>query len=246
MSAELRASRRGSQAQAVESGSGAPRESHRTQLIIAFAAAGVAALLVWLVAFSPVLGANRITVRGNLTITRQQVRDAARVPSGRPLLRLDTEAIRARVAALPVIAAAQVTVSYPSTVVISVTERVAVGYLLADGHSVLVDRTGRQFRTVAQAPTALPRFDLPSDAASVPAGEAVATVAGSLPTSVLAQLAVIRAMAPDAVILVLRDGRLVRWGSVDRSPDKAQLLPTLLARPGSLIDVTNPDEVYAH
>jgi cell division protein FtsQ len=44
---------------------------------------------------------------------------------------------------------------------------------------------------------------------------------------------------------VLRDHRVVRWGSPDRSSDKARVLSALLARPGTVFDVSDPDLVYA-
>jgi len=43
--------------------------------------------------------------------------------------------------------------------------------------------------------------------------------------------------------LHLRDGRTVLWGSAERSADKAQVLPALLARAGTTFDVSNPDVV---
>jgi cell division protein FtsQ len=61
---------------------------------------------------------------------------------------------------------------------------------------------------------------------------------------VLTRLAVIQADDPAGITLRLRDQRIVRWGSADRSADKARILVTLLRRPGTLFDVSNPDLVY--
>jgi cell division protein FtsQ len=73
----------------------------------------------------------------------------------------------------------------------------------------------------------------------------VATVAGALTAPVLHKLSLISASDPSAITLQLRDGRSVQWGSADRSADKAQVLPALLARPGTDFDVSNPDLVVA-
>ncbi len=220
----------------------ATRHSARRVALVA-GTAGVIAVLVWVVLFSSVLGVERVVVHGAHRVSATQIRSVADVPHGRPLLRLDTGAIARRVETLPGVATARVHVSYPSTVVITVTERVAVGYLLADGTVILVDRSGRQFRTVPVAPAGLPRFDIPTAATAT--GHAVATVAGALTAPVLRELSSISASDPSAITLHLRDGRTVQWGSADRSGDKAQVLPALLARPGTDFDVSNPDLVVA-
>ncbi len=220
-----------------------PRRRGRVWLIVA-AALIVVILLAWLVAFSPVLGASKIVVRGNHTLSAAQIRSAASIRSGAPLVRLDTSAAARRVEALPDVASAEVSVSYPNSVTITVVERVAVGYLDQGTGALLVDHTGHQFRAVATPPAGLPRFDVPAGQPGVVVGQAVATAAGALSPQVLAQLSAIRASEPDAITLVLRDGRTVFWGDATRSADKARLLPTLLAQPGSYYDVSNPDLVY--
>jgi cell division protein FtsQ len=213
------------------------------------AAAGVLVLVaVWVVAFSPLLGARTVSVVGTPTLTSAQVtqvRTAAAISRGTALIRLDTGAVRKRVEKLPDVASAAVTVSYPSTVRIKVTERVPVGYLANTGTGgssfVLVDASGAQYREVAAAPAGLPRFALPSDSGAAATGHAVSLVAAALSPAVLAQLAQISADTPQAITLVLRDGRTVAWGSADRNAQKAALLPALLTQPGTNIDVSNPD-----
>jgi cell division protein FtsQ len=220
----------------------ATRRSAR-RVALAAGTVGLIAVLVWVVLFSSVLGAKQVVVHGAHAVSAARVRSVAGVPHGRPLLRLDTGAIARRVETLPEVAAASVHVSYPSTVVITVTERVAVGYLVADGTVDLVDKSGRQFRTVPAAPAGLPRFDIPAGATAT--GHAVATVAGALTAPVVRKLSSISADDPSAITLHLRDGRIVQWGSADRSADKAQVLPAVLTRPGTAFDVSNPDLVVA-
>jgi cell division protein FtsQ len=210
-------------------------------VVLASAVAFLVLVLVWVLAFSPVLGAKTVTVRGVHTVTVDQVRSIAGISNGSPLIRLDTAAVRQRVETLPDVASARVSVSYPSTVVIVVTERVPVGYLVSQNGFVLVDKAGMQFRAVTTAPPALPRFALPAGPSAQASGQAVATAAGALSSSVLGQLAEIRANDASSISLVLRDGRSVIWGSADRSVDKARLLPVLLTRPGTTFDVSNPD-----
>jgi cell division protein FtsQ len=220
----------------------ATRRSARRVALVA-GAVGIVAVLVWVVVFSSVLGANQVVVHGTHAVAPERIRAVADVPHGRPLVRLDTGSIARRVEALPDVAAASVRVRYPASVVITVTERVAVGYLSADTATILVDKSGRQFRSVSAPPKALPRFDIPADATAT--GQAVATVAAALTPALRSKLSSISASDDSAITLRLRDGRTVQWGSADRSADKAQILPALLARGGSDFDVTNPDVVVA-
>jgi cell division protein FtsQ len=218
----------------------------RRRLILgALAVVLVGAVLAWLVAFSSVFGVRTIRVNGTHVLTVAAVRNAAHIEHGTPLIRLDTAAVARRVEALPDVASASVSVSYPSTVVITVRERLPVGYVETGGAYRLVDRTGDQYRRVGTRPRLLPKFVVPSGVSARTTGGAVATVAADLPAALLRRVASIQALDPAAITLVLTDGRIVRWGSVERSADKARILPTLLSRPGRQFDVTDPDQPFA-
>lgn len=218
---------------------------HRKLVIGTLAAVLVGAIGVWLVAFSSVFGVGSVQVRGAHAVSAAQVRAVAHIADGTPLVRLDTDAIRTRVEALPDVASAQVTTSFPSTVTITVTERLALGVVHSPGGGyALVDRTGDQFRHVASRPRHLPLFVVPQGTDSRTTGGAVATVAAALPTRIRARVASIQALDPSAITLLLDNGRVVRWGSPERSADKARILPALLQQHGSQLDVTDPDQPF--
>ncbi len=225
----------------------APRSGipHRKLILGTIAAVLVAAIGVWLVAFSSVFGVRTVDVRGVHELTAAQVRSVAHVAGGTPLVRLDTDAIRTRVEALPDVASVQVTTSFPSTVTITVTERTAVGVVASSaGGFMLVDRTGDQFRHVRGRPKHLPLFVVPNGTDARTTGGAVATVASALPARVRARISSIQALDPNAITLLMKNGRVVRWGSATRSDDKARILPALLQQQGSQIDVTDPDQPF--
>jgi cell division protein FtsQ len=218
---------------------------HRRLILGALAAALVGALATWLIAFSSVFGVHTVSVRGVHALTADQVRTVADIATGTPLVRLDTDAIRRRVEALPDVAAATVTTSLPSTVVITVRERVAVGVVQAAGGYLLVDRTGDQFRPVALRPPRLPLFVVSQGSGARATGSAVAAVAGALPSSLRGRIASVQALDPSTVTLLMKDGRVVRWGSATRDAAKARVLPALLRLPGTQFDVTDPDQPFS-
>src|SRR3954470_18452380 len=154
---------------------GLPRGANRRRTVAVIVAVTivVAAALVWVVAFSSLLGVRRVSVQGVQTLTAQQVEKAAGVARGTPLVRIDTNAVAARVGKLPEVASARVSTSFPTTLVIRVVERRPVGYLRGDAGYVLVDRTGAQYRTVSAAPAGLPRFVVPGGTGARTIGSAV-------------------------------------------------------------------------
>ena len=220
-----------------------PGRRGRVLMVVALVGVLVAAITVWIVAFSPMLGVRSVTVQGTHYLSAQRVQAAAAIANGTPLVRLDTAAVGRRVEALPEVATATVQTDYPSSVTITVTERSPVGFVLSGRAHVLVDKTGDQFRSVPARPPGLPLFAVPHGANAKATGRAVATVAAALTPKLLAKVASIQAFDPTAITLLLSDQRVVRWGSAGRSADKARVLPFLLTRPGSQIDLTNPDQV---
>jgi cell division protein FtsQ len=230
-----------------DDGGAGSRIPHRKLILAAMAVVLVAAAVTWVVAFSSVLGVRTVDVRGVHILNANQVRAAAKIDNGAPLVRLDTDGIRTRVEKLPDIASVKVMTSFPSTVIITVTERVAVG-MLRSGTSgdnyLLVDRTGDQFRTVADRPANLPLFVIPKGTSARTTGRAVATVAASLSAKLRSRIESIQALDPQAITLLLTNGRVVQWGSADRSTQKARILPALLKQDGQQLDVSDPDQPF--
>lgn len=207
----------------------------------ALVAAGLIVVL-WLVAFSPVFGVRTVKVEGTHSVSRARVLKVADVPHGRPLVRLDEAAIVGRVERIKSIKSVSVSVSFPSTVVIRVVERQAVGMVVSPSGAVsLVDAENVVFETVRNAPTTLPTLTLYGDDRD----DAITTVAGQLPGSLRAQVALIDAASPEGVTLHLRDGRTIMWGGTDRAGEKTALMKVLLGQPGSYFDLSDPGSVIS-
>ncbi|MEL4504124.1 FtsQ-type POTRA domain-containing protein [Luteococcus sp. H138] len=207
--------------------------------------AGVASLvllalaLVWLVRFSPVLAARTVEVSGTRLVSQQQVTDAAQVPLGTPLARLDTAPIAQRVAdQLTPVGEVHVSTRLPGTVKIEVIERSAV-YLR---------RSGTVYQSVDAAGVIFATADKPAKGAVVAETSTVenrlladvATVITALPTEVRGQVTRVQAAGPDRIVLTLAKGQTVVWGSAAASEQKAQVLVALLGQKATIFDVSSP------
>lgn len=130
----------------------------RLRVIVALVALGSLVGIGYLVANSPLLGTDTVTVRGAQRTTPAAVRAAARIGQGEPLLFLDTAAIERRVQAVPGIDRAVVTTELPNTVVLTVTERQPVGWIRTTGTApiALVDGSGRVVARAETPPVELP------------------------------------------------------------------------------------------
>jgi cell division protein FtsQ len=220
---------------------GAFRRGVRPWLVVILLGLIVGAL-VWIVAFSSVLGVATIQITGGKFLSTGQLKQAAAIKQGTPLVRLDTAAVRRRLQALPEVRSAQVKVSYPNSVIITVIERTAVGYRSSGGVMSLVDSDNVDFRRTSAPPAGLPRLLVSGDQAD---DAAAAQVAGSLPKATAAKVGTISVPSSESITLVLVDGRTVLWGGTDRNADKGRLLSALLGQPGKYFDVSDPDTVIS-
>lgn len=206
--------------------------------VILLALALLAASL-WSVYFSTALVTKRVDVVGTHNLTQSQVSLAAQVPLGVPLARQDLDAIAARTAALPAIESASVTRDWPRTIRLAVVERRPVLAVRQSYGYVVVDKYGVGYETQPALPPGVLLAEVnPGDA---PLLTEVATVASALPKKLNGKVDQIRASNSDSIVLLLKSGRIVTWGSSSDSALKAQVVTALLKRkPKSSIDVSSP------
>jgi cell division protein FtsQ len=188
---------------------------------------------VW---FTPVLGVREVQVRGAVNLTADEVREAAAVEPGTPLVQLDTEAVTARVRELSRVAGVRVERVLPGTVRLTVDERDPVGVVNAADGAHLLDATGKDYATVVQPPSGLPELKVGSDAVV-----AAVQVLTQIPEALRREVLVVTAGSPSDIRLTLSAGREARWGSSADTPRKAAVLEVLLTRRGSVFDVSSPE-----
>ncbi|QFQ96612.1 FtsQ-type POTRA domain-containing protein [Streptomyces phaeolivaceus] len=214
----------------------------------ALIAAAVALVLiggasVWALYGSSWLRAERVSVSGTRVLTEAQVREAADVPLGDPLVSVDLDGIEARLLGkLPRIDSVEVVRSWPDGIRLKVSERTAVLLVEAAGNSgnyVEVDAKGVRFATVSRAPEGVPLLELAmsrsgSSAASLRrfgedrlVREAV-RVADAIPAALAHETLVVKVRSYDSISLELSGERTVAWGSAERGRAKARALTALM------------------
>ncbi len=219
---------------------------HRLQAVrpwlLGVVAASAVALGVWALLFSSWLATQQVDVTGNDIVPAQDVVKAAAIQDGTPLLRVNLDAVRQQVAALPSVATVSVHRGWPHTIDITVTERTPLATVLSHGSWYAMDKAGVLFHPLSLRDPALPVVVLAPGADAAARAE-VASVVSVLPRDLLASMRRVKARSMDSITLVLSDGRHVVWGSAEESSRKVDVLAVLLEQQrASVYDVSVPEE----
>ncbi len=190
--------------------------------------------------FTPIMSARQVVVTGLSELNQEEVEQAAAVRLGTPLLQINTDVVAERVAVIRRVASVRVQREYPSSVRISVVERVPVVVKDYPDGPHLFDRDGVDFAT-APPPPGLPYLDAETPGPSDPPTMAALEVMTALAPEVADQVSLVAAPSVASITLTLADGRVVVWGTNDRTAEKAHTLAALLTQPGKTYDVSSPD-----
>jgi len=203
-------------------------------LVIAVVLSG--ATSVWVLYGSQWLRVEHVSASGMRVLTAEQVREAADVPLGSPLISVDTDAIEERLRSkLPRIDSVDVDRSWPHGIGLKVTERTPVLMVEKSAKFIEVDAKGVRFATVSDAPKGVPVLELME---SRSAGqrrfgtdrlvrEAVRVV-GDIPAAVARDTRTVKVRSYDSISLELKGGRTVDWGSSEKGRAKARTLTALM------------------
>lgn len=190
--------------------------------------------------FTPIMSVRSTVITGLGAVTEEEVQLAAGVQPGTPLLQVDTDAVAERVATIRRVASARVQREYPSTLRITLVERVPLVVKDYPDGPHLFDRDGVDFAT-APPPPGLPYLDAETPGPTDLPTKAALEVLTALSPEVVSQVGRIAAPSVASITLTLNDGREVIWGTTDRTDEKAMTLGALLTQPGRTYDVSSPD-----
>lgn len=213
---------------------------NRKPIYLTAAALLVVVAVVAVAWFTPLLSARSVSVVGNAGVSNDEVLSALAIPVGTPLLQVDTGAAAARVAAIAKVDHARVERRYPSSIRVTVVERMPAVFYDAPEGTHLMDASGVAY-AIEPAPPGVPRLTVATPGRDDPATIDALTALTSLPPELRPQVTEVSAGSLSDIHLRLADGRQVVWGSVDGSPRKAAIVMPLLGQPGQVFDVSSPD-----
>lgn len=190
--------------------------------------------------FTPLMSMRNLVIDGTDAVPRDQVVTAVAVRAGTPLLQIDTAKVADRVATIRRVATVRVQREYPSSLRVTMVERVPVAVKDFPDGPHLYDRDGVDFAT-APPPPGLPYIDVDNPGPSDPPTKAALEVLTALRPEVAGQVGRIAAPSVASITLTLTDGRIVIWGTTDRTDEKAEKLAALLTQPGHTYDLSSPD-----
>lgn len=209
-------------------------------LIWAVVATIVSVCLGLVLYFTPLMSMRNLVIEGLEAIPRDEVVAAVAVAPGTPLLQIDTNKVANRIAGISRVASVRVQREYPSSLRVTVEERVPVAVKDMPDGTHLFDRLGVDFAT-APPPPGVPYLDVENPGPNDPPTKAALEVLTALRPEVAGQVGRIAAPSVASITLTLADGRVVIWGTTDRTDEKAEKLAALLTRPGHTYDVSSPD-----
>ncbi|GAC70032.1 cell division protein FtsQ/DivIB [Gordonia soli] len=213
-----------------------------TVLVVALFA-GLAAIAY----YTPLMSVRSTEVRDNKTVSADDIRRAADVPGGTPLLRVDTQAVALRVAAIPSVESARVQRTYPSELTITVVERQPVAIVEQDQKIHVLDRGGVGYlefdrrQGVPPETLRLPVLDTPNPGPTDPSTKAALSAVAGLPDDLAKKVRRVEASSPVDIQFRIDGDKRVVWGDSDRGAEKARTLGVLLSRKGTVYNVSSPE-----
>ena len=192
--------------------------------------------------FTPLLSVRTVRIEGLSAVPEQDVRVVLHIPDGRSMLRIDTDGIAQRVAALPKVRSARVQREFPSTVRVTVDERRAVLFFDSPQGPHLVDTQSVEF-AIEPPPPGVPKLTTAHPGVMDSVTRAAVAVLDAAPPALRVLVGEVAARSVSDIELQLRDGRTVVWGGADDSERKAAVVLPVLTREGTVFDVSSPDLV---
>jgi cell division protein FtsQ len=216
----------------------------------ALAAVAIVVGVGWALLDSRFFVVRSVTVTGTHLVTGAEVRSAAAIPPGLPLIRVNSAVIAHRIERIRQVQSARVSRDWPDGVTIAVIERTPVlavpggrGYQLIDKYGVVVESSSRR-------PPTLPSLELSavpgSGPVSVPelrgspAVYAAAVVLRELPRYLARSVVSMQAPSATEVTLRLARGITIVWGGTDRAAQKSRELAVLMKTHARSYNVSAP------
>lgn len=215
-------------------------DRRRTRLWWVLSAA-LLALLVYVVGFSSLLSVRTVEVTGADRADQRTIQEIVDAEQGRPLARVDTDGLAARVEQEPGVESASVERGWPRTLRVDVVPRIpALAVSRGEGKVEIYDLGGVLIRTVRAAPEGVPLVEAESGATVTGRGVSAArSMLESLPGSLRGQVGSVTVDAADRVSFTVGRTTVV-WGDGSQPDLKVQVIEVLLTKKPKVLDVSAP------
>lgn len=180
--------------------------------------------------FTPIVALEDIQVQGAKRVDSAQIISALSSELGKPLPLVNMELIQQEMENQPLVKSYSIESLPPHTLLVKLIERSPVVFIAnADGTFSSVDPAGVTIETSSIKPTVVPQLSIPDNDVKNLGFRAGIDVLQSLPASLAGQVTQVIAKTTDNVVIVLKGGARVFWGSPDNASFKSTVLAKLLA-----------------
>lgn len=211
------------------------RVRRRRGPVLALSALGVGAI-AWLGWASPITLVEHVVVDAPKGISADAVRLASGISAADHVPGVDADRVRVAVmSALPAVADVDLSRSLPDTIRLRVTARTPLAAVASGKGYYLLDAEGVVYDKVA-SPKKLPVIRASTDVGRTTARQVLLT----LPEDLRREVRRVGAKTRDDVVLSLRDGATVRWGSASDTELKVRVLAGLRVVGATRYDVSAP------
>ncbi|WP_051325420.1 cell division protein FtsQ/DivIB [Glycomyces tenuis] len=191
---------------------------------------------------TPLFAVKEVRVSGTSVLDPAEVASAADDYLDQSILRADLDAIAAEVASSPPVKSVDVSRSWPTAILIEVTEREP--YLAVPSGEetfLMIDSEGVVFDEVAEIPESIWNVELDAPGPGDLATTETIAVLRSLPSALADAVERVETPSPAAVTLYLEGGRTLKWGDGSANEEKARVALRLLESGYEHVDVSAPD-----
>jgi cell division protein FtsQ len=224
---------------------GRPNQRWRAAFFV-LAAVAIVAGAGWALLGSRFFVVRSLTVTGTHLVSPAEVRSAAAIPMGIPLIRVNGAEVARRVDQIQQVQSVHVARSWPDGVTISVTERKPALAVRTTGGYELIDPYGVPVVSATRRPADVPTLALPPGVTSMaglrgsPAVYAAARVMQEVPHWIARSVIAVQVPSATEVTLRLTHGVGIVWGGTDRAAAKAKELSVLMRTHARTYDVSAP------
>jgi cell division protein FtsQ len=176
-----------------------------------------------------------VTIQGLSRLSADQVSVVVNAPTGKPLISQDLTGISNRLIDLPEVKAVTVERGWPTTLLITITERIPVAVAATATGFNLIDNEGKNSGAVISPPEGLLVIAAaPESAAMTSAISILAALPADWPITSLA------APSQDNVVVNLATGAVITFGSGNDAEQKVKVANALIAQNYLTINVSAP------